>query len=592
MENDSHLNAVKILSQEDSRRVRKETPHRILPSRFVRRKKPMPGVGQWKFKSRWCVLGHCDPDNGTYSTYSPMPTTESIAVFFQICANLKLSISFCDVKQAFCQSEPLCRPQGELYVEACPGLDLPKDTVIQLIAPVYGLEDAPIRWHQTVISYLGELGFQRSLLEPCWYYKRDNRGDIEAMILVEVDDLNVAARSDVKEWILKELSERFLFGKMEHDEADFAGRHVKVLPDRIEMHQEKYILEKIQPVKMTPGRKAEKADQLTSEEFELFRSMLYRIAWVAHQTRPEAAGVVSILASRLKEATVHDVCCLNRLAAHLRNTAQQVLTIHSFKTEDMVLIAASDAGGVDSLPPSPDSAIDNVQGAWVIMAAGRMPSASQNTKVSILSWRSSKLRRRVASTLASEALAFSQALAEVEWVQIMIRDVMYGDVLRRDWMQSLNPYVPVLRENCELHQRLQQCHVTDAKSLFDSLQKKSPSSRQDRRTSIELSIIIESMAKSRSALRWAPHPRMIADSLTKDDISKTNGALEDLLRTSKLSLWDEEHELRIRKESPTAKNRSRKASARYRAKEEMNNVMFTVSQINLNLGVLFHVSSI
>ncbi|CAK9063078.1 unnamed protein product [Durusdinium trenchii] len=332
------LNAVKILSQEDSRRVRKETPHRILPSRFVRRKKPMPGVGQWKFKSRWCVLGHCDPDNGTYSTYSPMPTTESIAVFFQICANLKLSIN-------------------------------------------------------------------------------------------------------VKEWILKELSERFLFGKMEHDEADFAGRHVKVLPDRIEMHQEKYILEKIQPVKMTPGRKAEKADQLTSEEFELFRSMLYRIAWVAHQTRPEAAGVVSILASRLKEATVHDVCCLNRLAAHLRNTAQQVLTIHSFKTEDMVLIAASDAGGVDSLPPSPDSAIDNVQGAWVIMAAGRMPSASQNTKVSILSWRSSKLRQRVASTLASEALAFSQALAEVEWVQIMIRDVMYGDVLRRDWMQSLNPYV-------------------------------------------------------------------------------------------------------------------------------------------------------
>ncbi|CAK9058244.1 Retrovirus-related Pol polyprotein from transposon RE2 (Retro element 2) (AtRE2) [Includes: Protease RE2 [Durusdinium trenchii] len=439
------LNAVKILSQEDSRRVRKETPHRILPSRFVRRKKPMPGVGQWKFKSRWCVLGHCDPDNGTYSTYSPMPTTESIAVFFQICANLKLSISFCDVKQAFCQSEPLCRPQGELYVEACPGLDLPKDTVIQLIAPVYGLEDAPIRWHQTVISYLGELGFQRSLLEPCWYYKRDNRGDIEAMILVEVDDLNVAARSDVKEWILKELSERFLFGKMEHDEADFAGRHVKVLPDRIEMHQEKYILEKIQPVKMTPGRKAEKADQLTSEEFELFRSMLYRIAWVTHQTRPEAAGVVSILASRLKEATIHDVCCLNRLAAHLRNTAQQVLTIHSFKTEDMVLIAASDAGGVDSLPPSPDSAIDNVQGAWVIMAAGRMPSASQNTKVSILSWRSSKLRRRVASTLASEALAFSQALAEVEWVQIMIRDVMYGDVLRRDWMQSLNPYARAVR---------------------------------------------------------------------------------------------------------------------------------------------------
>ena len=78
-------------------------------------------------------------------------------------------------------------------------------------------------------------------------------------------------------------------------------------------------------------------------------------------------------------------------------------------------------------------------------AADRIPSASQKTKVSILTWRSSKLKRRVSSTLASEALAFSQALGELEWIQIMFRDVLFGDVNRSDWTTSLFPFVGVLK---------------------------------------------------------------------------------------------------------------------------------------------------
>lgn len=165
------------------------------------------------------------------------------------------------------------------------------------------------------------------------------------MVLVEVDDLNVVARKNLREPLLEQLSKRFRFGKMEYDEADFAGRHVKILPGKIEMDQEKYIIEKLHPVRLSLGRKTDKSAPLMPDEFESFRSMLYRVAWVAHQTRPEAAGAVSILSSRLKEAAVHDVCCLNKLISHLRNTAQQKLTLHSFSNQDMILISASDAGG-------------------------------------------------------------------------------------------------------------------------------------------------------------------------------------------------------------------------------------------------------
>ena len=216
-----------------------------------------------------------------------------------------------------------------------------------------------------------------------------------------------------------------------------------------------------------------------------------------------------------------------------------------------------------------------------------MSTASQRTKVSILSWRSSKLKRRVSSTLAGEALAFSQAMAEVEWLQLMIRDVLHGDVHREDWRKSIVPFVSVLREECQLKESLEQCSITDAKSLFDAVSNENSNSKQDRRTAIELAIILEGLRKSGSSVRWSPHPRMIADVLTKDNMAKSNGALEELLRTSKLALWDESEELELRQSDPSKKLRSKKAAERMRASSQQ--LLSFSSLVNLNFGELLHV---
>ena len=405
-----------------------------------------------------------------------------------------------------------------------------------------------------------------------------------AQVLIEVDDLNFGIKPEYLETLKAALEERFIFGKMEFQEADFAGRHIKVEKDKVIMHQEKYILEKIFPHKLPRGKLRDRTALLDPEDFEAHRSLLYKVNWVAHQTRPEAAGIVSLLASRLHHATVHDLSCLNKIAVHLRSTARQALILHQFDSEKMVFVAASDAGGIDGKPIL-NSNEDTVQGAWVILATGSLPSASHGRKASILSWRSSKIKRRVASTLAGEALAFSQALGELEWLQVMFRDVVFGDVLRSNWQASISPFLGVLREECELKKRLEQCGITDAKSLFDNLRKENPTSRQDRRTSIEVAIIIEGMRKSDSCLRWCPHPRMIADSLTKDDLSKSNGALEELLRTGRFCVWDESDELARRKTDPSSKNRSRKASEKIRGDGQQ---LFTSIHGNIDLGVLFN----
>lgn len=583
------MKAVKVLAGKASADVLKHSPHRIVTSRMIRRKKPTPGIGNFKFKSRWCVHGHTDPDSHQLQTYSPMPCTEAISMFFQVCVNLSLSGSFADVSNAFCQANKLDRPEGKLYVRPCEGLDLPADAIIELVAPVYGLDDAPIRWRQTLLEFFQSLGFERTLLEPCWLVKRE-RGRIIAMVWIEVDDINIGNIEEYQQELRDAMESRFAFGKWEHSEADFAGRHVQVLEDRVLLNQEKYILEKIIPVKTAKGRLGDKTQLLSEDEFEQYRSLLYKINWVARQTRPEAAGAVSILSSRLRKATIHDLCCVNKLAVHLRNTAQQHLTLHKFDNEKMIFIAASDAGGVDSVPMQEDANTDTVQGAWVIMASDSMPSASHKAKVSILSWRSSKLRRRVSSTLAGEALAFSQALGEMEWLQVMFRDVVHNDVNRLDWRQTLLPFIGVLRDQCVLQDRLQQCSITDAKSLFDTIKKGNPTSRQDRRISVELAIITEVMGHTKGLIRWSPRPRMIADALTKDDIAKSNGAPEAVLRTGRFSLWVEDSELERRKD-PKNTGTSKRASERIHEEGISLFEMFDRLHVNKSLGELSNFSS-
>ena len=46
-------------------------------------------------------------------------------------------------------------------MEPCEGLDLPRGCLIQLVAPVYGLNDAPLRWHRTMTGWLVKQGFGR-----------------------------------------------------------------------------------------------------------------------------------------------------------------------------------------------------------------------------------------------------------------------------------------------------------------------------------------------------------------------------------------------------------------------------------------------
>ena len=182
-----------------------------------------------------------------------------------------------------------------------------------------------------------------------------------------------------------------------------------------------------------------------------------------------------------------------------------------------------------------------------------------------MAWRSGKLRRQVASTLAGETLALSSALGEAEWLQILLLDVTRGNVVNERWRDNLGPFVALLKEQCEVlgpPRPSDNVSIVDAKGIYDTLSKLTSGSKSDRRAAIDLAVIRGTMDRIGSAIRWIPHPFMPVDCLTKSDMAKTNAAQLHLLKSGMLRLTAESQSLQSRKEDPDARNRSRAASKR------------------------------
>ena len=148
------------------------------------------------------------------------------------------------------------------------------------------------------------------------------------------------------------------------------------------------------------------------------------------------------------------------------------------------------------------------------------------------------MRRAANSSLAGEAHSLVMALAECDWIQLMVRDARKGDVPVSDWRSECGPYVSALRGNCQLREPLPAAHVTDAKSIFDHLSRLCAGRKEDRRTAIDLAIARESFEKRGSRVWWVPHLLNPSDPLTHSDVGQGSEALSLLLRTARLTLSD------------------------------------------------------
>ena len=196
----------------------------------------------------------------------------------------------------------------------------------------------------------------------------------------------------------------------------------------------------------------------------------------------------------------------------------------------------------------------------MVLAAEPGVRGTSRVRASLLSWRSQRLKRAISSTIAAETLSLSSALAEATWLQMLVRDLLYEDVIHPEWASRLAPFTSVMSSSCELSRVTSSVSVVDAKSVFDTLQRNTAGSRADRRNAVELAVVRDSLSSLGSQIRWVPHGRMLSDVMTKRGLAKGNFAMMDYLRKGTVVLVDEEGHLNERAFNQSLKSRTREAS--------------------------------
>ena len=194
----------------------------------------------------------------------------------------------------------------------------------------------------------------------------------------------------------------------------------------------------------------------------------------------------------------------NKRAKEIKATAEVELRILPLDPHEAIWMSVADASMVNVENKS--------QGGFVLALARRDIKTGKAAAFSINSWRSHRLKRVVKATLGSEALAMDDALAELEWIRALWCEILDPASCILDGARfGDNESALAVRQTDDS----ESIHVTDAKALFDLLQRRSGNAGHCRRAQIDVSVICISARTLRVTTYWVPGEHMIAEPLTK-----------------------------------------------------------------------------
>ena len=142
-------------------------------------------------------------------------------------------------------------------------------------------------------------------------------------------------------------------------------------------------------------------------------------------------------------------------------------------------------------------------GAITMYYDKKLETSPDPQRVTIASWKSTRLKRKTVNTLSAECQAMVSAVGNAHWHRFLLLEAVGYHLSGDDWEHQLAavPYVS----------------VTDSKSLFDCLHKLICSYTQadDKRTAIDIAILKDDLQRSGGHARWIEGTNMLADPLTK-----------------------------------------------------------------------------
>ena len=493
--------AVKVWTGPKAQEIREKYGHRFIGSRFVvTRKTDEEGT---RVKARWCLQGHNDPDFHekilSGECHSPTLHQLSRALLLQILVSKKWVLNLGDIKGAFLEAGPIPAKYRPLYAShpagGIPGVS--SEDVIEIVGNLYGANDAPSQWYKEFDQQAREAGFQRSAFDPCLYYFRNSQNELSGVLGAHVDDTATGGEGPEYLQAIAKLKTRFKYRKWRQGSGEFCGVQYSQDPQSLEISYDQSTYAKhIRPIQMSRDRQKQREDPATDREVSALRAVNGALGWLSSQSRPDLCVQASFSQQCFPQPKVKDLAFANQIVHRSRQHSEVSVTVKHVEWDDLCIMFHSDAAFANA-------ANNKTQAGYVLAFTNSSLARGDSSPWSPFCWKSYRMARVVASTLAGETQSFATASGIAEWMSLMVAEAKKGCFDLRESEDHLQS-VPLLG-------------ITDCKSLYDALNTPtSPSKVDDKRVAIDLSIIRQSMSRTKLQVRWCPTELMVADSLTKD----------------------------------------------------------------------------
>ena len=320
-------------------------------------------------------------------------------------------------------------------------------------------------------------------------------GKLTGVLGSHVDDTATGGNGKKYQQALDYLRTRFPYRKWRTLEGESCGAHYKQDVDTGVIHMSQCsFAEALKPAFLPHRRKLQRSAPLDPKEISVLRAVNGSLGWLASQSRPDLAAQTSLSQQCFPSPTVHNLLEANNIVRRAKQFSDLKLSFQPIPTNKLRLCVHSDAAFAN--------VGDHTQGGFVIGFSTDELDKGVETTWTPAVWKSFKLSRAAGSTLAAEAQAMVAATGTLEWTALLLSEALEGITDVRDYIRHLRTRPPVI--------------VTDCKSLYDHLiAVSSPTSVEDRRTSIDIVILRQSIGSLGASVRWVPTNRMLADSLTK-----------------------------------------------------------------------------
>lgn len=253
----------------------------------------------------------------------------------------------------------------------------------------------------------------------------------------------------------------------------------------------------------------------------MLRAINGSLNWITSQSRPDVAVQTSVSQQAFPKPTIQHLREANNAIRRIKQHKDLKIQFHPIPPAELRVCCYSDAAFANRGT--------HTQAGYILAFVNKALNDGQISHWTPACWKSYKLPRAVSSTLSGESQALSTASGTVEWLNLILSEALDGGFEPREFLNRLAKRPPVL--------------ATDCKSLYDHLiSPSSPTAVEDRRTSIDIVIIRESLRRMQAFIRWLPTNRMLADALTKDKLDPVD-LLRACMRNGSYQISPEEHVL-------------------------------------------------